>query len=62
METQELLVELEDIRESVRSHWRSMKSMREEEVFNRVRRELDTLILAVRQREMNNDIKDIHEM
>ncbi len=52
METEELLVELESIRESVESHWRSMKSKREEEVFNRARRELDALIFTVRQREM----------
>jgi hypothetical protein len=53
METDELLVELEAIRESFHSHWRSMKSEREEEVFKRARRELDTLILTVRQREIN---------
>lgn len=56
MDTEELLVELEDIRECVRSHWRSMKSSREEELFSRVRSELDMLILTVRQRGKNDDI------
>ena len=53
METEELLVELEAIRESVQSHWRSMKYQREEEVFKRVGKDLDALILTIRQREMN---------
>ena len=53
METEELLVELESIRESVQSHWRSMKHEREEEIFRRVRKELDALILTVQQREMD---------
>ena len=53
METEELLVELEAIRESVQSHWRSMKYEREEKVFKRVGKELDALILTIRQREMN---------
>ncbi len=53
METEELLVELEAIRESVSSHWRSMKPEREETVFKRVQEDLDTLILTVRQREIN---------
>jgi len=52
METEELLVELESIRESFQSHWRSIKSKREEEVFNRARIELDALIFTVRQREI----------
>ncbi len=53
METEELLVELESIRESVQSHWRSMKHEREEEIFKRVRKELDALILTVQQRKMD---------
>ncbi len=53
MEKEELLVELEAIRESIQSHWRSMRHDREEEVFGRVRKELDALILTVRQRDMN---------
>lgn len=53
METEELLVELEAIRESIQSHWRSMRQDGEEEVFGRVRKELDTLILTVRERDMN---------
>jgi len=53
METEELLVELEAIRESVQCHWRSMKYQREEEVFKRVGKDLDALILTIRQREMN---------
>ncbi len=53
MQTDELLIELEAIRESFQSHWRSMKSKREEEAFNRAWRELDALIFTVRQREIN---------
>ena len=53
METEELLVEFEAIRESVQSHWRSMKYQREEEVFKKVGKDLDALILMIRQREMN---------
>lgn len=53
METEELLVELEAIRESVDSHWRSMKHEREEKVFKMVQEDLDSLIMTIRQREMN---------
>jgi hypothetical protein len=53
METNDLLVELEAIRESFYSHWRSMESQREVEVFKQVRKEIDTLIDTVRQRELN---------
>jgi hypothetical protein len=55
METEELLVELEAVRESFQSHGRSMKHGNEEEVFMRVWRDFDTLILTVRQRGDNDD-------
>jgi hypothetical protein len=53
MGTDELQVGLEATRESLPSHLRSMTSVTEEEIFKRVRRELDRLIFTVRQREID---------